>query len=113
VFIEDGKYLIGNYEVEYADGTKAYLPVKYGTNIGAKKMNEYPLDRELFQLAGMVLPIGENGDFFYECKYKNPNPSSKIVGIKYIPIKPEFTVECATRTRAATPHDLLSFKERK
>ena len=93
VFIEDGKYLLGNYEVEYADGTKALLPVKYGTNIGACTMPSYPLSRELFQLAGSVLPIGENGDFFYECKYKNPNPKSKIMGIKYVPIKQEFTVE--------------------
>ena len=93
VFIEDKKYLIGNYEVEYADGTKAHLPVRYGSNIGAKKIPKYPVDNEIFQLAGAVLPVGANGDLFYECKFINPNPKSAIVGIKYVPIKEDFRVE--------------------
>jgi len=93
VFIENKKYLIGNYEIEYADGTKALLPVKYGTNIGAAKMPKYPADNELMQLAGAALPMGENGDLFYECKYVDPNPDSDILSIKYVPILQEFTVE--------------------
>jgi hypothetical protein len=93
VFIEDGKYLIGNYEIEYADGMKAFLPVKYGTNIGAKCIRNYPIDKEMLQLAGAVLPTGENGDLFYECKFVDPNPDADIVGIRYVPIKEEFTVE--------------------
>lgn len=93
VFIEDRKYLLGNYEITYDDGTKALLPVKYGTNIGAKSIPDYPVSKELFQLAGAVLPVGDNGDLFYECKYVDPNPNAEILSIKYLPIKNEFTVE--------------------
>lgn len=93
VFIDDKKYLIGNYEIEYSDGTKALLPVKYGTNIGAKSFTQHPINKELLQLAGRVLPVGENGDLFYECKYIDPNPNADIINIKYIPVIPEFTVE--------------------
>lgn len=93
VFIEDEKYLIGRYEVTYTDGAKAYLPVKYGTNIGCRSMAGYPLSKELMQLASEVLPIGENGDMFYECSYENPYPEKTVESIEYIPIKPEFDVE--------------------
>ncbi len=93
VFIKDEKYLIGKYEVSYSDGTKFYLPVKYGTNIGSKYMRNYPLDRELMQLTGAVLPCGKNGDFFYECKYVNPSPCCDIVSIKYISVNNEYNVE--------------------
>ncbi|MBQ9994900.1 MAG: family 20 glycosylhydrolase [Clostridia bacterium] len=93
VFIDDRKYRIGNYEVRYADGTTVLLPVKYGTNIGAKTIHGYPLDNELFQLAGTALPLGENGDLRYECRYENPYPDVEIESIRYIPLLEEFTVE--------------------
>lgn len=93
VFIDDKKYLLGNYEVEYSDGTKALLPVKYGTNIGAKTMPGYPVSKELLQLAGAVLPCGKNGDLFYECRFTDPNPDAEIVNIRYLPIRTDFTVE--------------------
>lgn len=93
VFIQDEKYHIGNYEVEYADGEKVLFPVKYGTNIGGKTIQNYPMNKELLQLAGAVLPVGENGNLFYECKFLDPKPDADIVSIKYIPIKEEFTVE--------------------
>ena len=93
VFIDDEKYLLGHYEVEYADGTVAKYPVKYGTNIGGKYIEGYPGNKELLQLAGEALPIGKNGDLFYECRYEDKNPDSDIVGIRYVPIKEEFTVE--------------------
>ena len=93
VFIDDEKYLLGNYEVDYADGTTVKYPVKYGTNIGGKYIANYPNNKELLQLAGAVLPTGENGELFYECAYEDENPDSEIVGIRYVPIKKEFTVE--------------------
>ncbi len=93
VFIDDKKYRIGSYEVTYADGEKVLLPVKYGTNIGAKAMPSYPIDSELFQLAGAVLPMGKNGDLWYECRFENPRPDVEIESIRYIPILEEFTVE--------------------
>ena len=93
IFIEDEKYVIGNYEVEYEDGTKVYLPVKYGTNIGAKQMPKDTVTQEYFQLSGSTLPSGKNGDLTYECKYTDPNPKSKISSVKYVPIMKEYTVE--------------------
>ena len=93
VFIDDKKYRIGSYELRYADGTTAILPVKYGTNIGAKAIPDYPLDPELIQLAGTALPIGDNGDFFYECRYVNPHPGVVIEDIRYLPVREDFTVE--------------------
>ena len=93
VFIDDKKYRIGSYEVRYADGTVLLLPVKYGTNIGAKAIPTYPLDPELIQLAGTTLPLGENGDLTYECRYENPRPDVGIESIRYLPLREEFTVE--------------------
>ncbi len=93
VFINDSEYLIGNYEVSFADGTTALLPVKYGANIGAKQIANYPIDCEILQLAGAVLPHGENGDLMYECRYDNPNPGVPIESIRYIPILDDFTVD--------------------
>jgi len=93
VFIDDKKYRIGSYEVRYTDGTTSLLPVKYGTNIGAKNMPSYPLDTEMIQLAGSVLPIGKNGDLWYECRFDNPHPDLTIENIRYLPILEGFTVE--------------------
>lgn len=93
VFIEDQKYRIGSYEITYDDGTTHLLPVKYGTNIGARTIPGYPASKELFQLAGAVLPSGKDGDLWYECRYPNPYPDKKISEIRYLPEQEAFTVE--------------------
>lgn len=99
VFIDDSIYHIGDYEVVYADGTKVLLPVKYGSNIGAISIPGYPITAEILQLAGAVLPIGENGDLRYECRFVNPHPGVQIENIRYLPIREEFTVDFELVTR--------------
>ena len=49
----DSVYMLGSYEVTYTDGTRAYLPVKLGTNIASVNATE----RELKEASYSTLPI--------------------------------------------------------
>lgn len=81
VFTEDNN-LLGNYEVCYTDGTKAYLPVKYGTNVGYRFSNT---KAGLKELSYATLPMRYPDGYVYEHWYENPYPEKCIASIAYIP----------------------------
>jgi len=81
VFAEDNN-LLGNYEIRYCDGSKAYLPVKYGTNIGYRFSNT---PAGLKELSYSVLPMRYPDGYLYEHWYENPCPEKTIEEIAYIP----------------------------
>ncbi|MBE6557080.1 MAG: hypothetical protein E7664_04985 [Ruminococcaceae bacterium] len=86
-FIEDEVYLLGHYTVSYEDGTKALLPVKYGTNITCATLGEMPYDNQSYkEVSGSTLPLCENGKLFYRCGYENPHPGKRITGMAYEPL---------------------------
>ena len=98
IFIEDEVYCLGNYEITYADGTKASLPVKYGTNIGtagyvasevgaefAAAEGEAVSERNIRELSYSTLPERENGHYVFNHTYENPHPEKEIKEIKYCP----------------------------
>ncbi len=95
VFIEDEKYLLGKYEIRYADGKVSYLPVKYGTNISSKSFENYMNSGNLREVACTTLPEKYGEGFVYRAVYENPNPDGKIVSISYLPDenKANLTVE--------------------
>ncbi len=87
VFIVDEKYLLGNYEICYSDGTVKVLPVKYGTHIGSTDYID-PLHQGGFkQLTYGTLPIKSGDGYAYETVYENPAPEKTIVSIKYVPVR--------------------------
>ena len=108
MFIEDEKYCLGNYEIKYDDGSVAYLPVKYGTNIGtagyvASEMGisfsaaegESVSERNIRELSYSTLPTKENNRYVFKHTYENPYPDKRIIEIKYVPLKgkEEYKVE--------------------
>ena len=99
VFIVDEKYCLGNYELTYEDGTKAYLSVKYGTNIGtagyvardvgaefAAAEGEHVGERNIRELSYSTLPVKKNGHYVFRHAYENPHPEKRIEAIKYLPL---------------------------
>lgn len=85
MFIEDEKYLLGQYELTYTDGTSALLPVKYGTHIGAYSQKEPVSDRAFKQVAYTTMPKGYREGFAYECVYEDPHPEGQISSITFKP----------------------------
>lgn len=86
VFIVDEKYMLGSYEINYADGTSATLPVKYGTHIGSYKVEDYVQSSGFTQTSYSTNPRRYKDGFSYECAYENPNPEGKIVSITFKPL---------------------------
>jgi hexosaminidase len=93
--IDDSKYLIGNYVVTYADGTKANLPVKYGKNITymylVNKKDSSDIDpdacagKAYCEVSGSAMPIHTNGKLYCKCMYENPCPEKKISSLEFLP----------------------------
>ena len=81
-FIEDKEYLLGHYEVTYADSEVARLPVKFGTNISSHYSNT---EAGLREVAYSALPRPYHDGYLYEHWYENPRPDKEITEIKYIP----------------------------
>ncbi|MBP3435620.1 MAG: family 20 glycosylhydrolase [Clostridia bacterium] len=87
VFITDEKYVLGNYELTYADGMTALLPVKYGTNISTDTFENYTTDNAFREVTYSTLPRMANGRFVYECTYENPKPGVPVVAFRYVPVE--------------------------
>ena len=79
----NNQYMIGHYKLTYEDEEIAYLPIKYGTNIGPK--DKSAAITSVREAAYSTLPTLSNDGYMYEHTYENPRPNSKIVKIEYIP----------------------------
>ncbi len=95
IFIEDEKYMLGEYVISYTDGKKAILPVKFGTHIGSFHFEDYLHEEGFRELSYGTLPLRYRDGWAYECAYENPYPEKKISGIIYRPLsgKEEIEVE--------------------
>ena len=85
VFITDEKYILGHYEVTYADGTTATLPVKYGTNITADRFEDYTTANSFREVMYSSLPRMLGDRFVYECTYQSPRPGVPVTAFRYVP----------------------------
>ena len=86
LFIEDEKYVIGNYVVNYTDGTIALLPIKYGCNISnceQKLCSELPAIEPI----GAAKYVEIDNETYYMAAYKNPYPDKEIKDITLNVIK--------------------------
>jgi hexosaminidase len=82
-FIEDEKYMLGEYILSYTDGTKTRLPVKFGTHIGSAHFEDYLHEEGFRELSYGTLPLRHRDGWVYECPYENPFPEKKVLGIRY------------------------------
>lgn len=87
VFITDTKYILGHYEVDYADGTTKTLPVKYGTNITADRFDDYTTENGFREVMYSALPRVLKDRFVYECTYESPHPDVPVTAFRYVPAK--------------------------
>ena len=83
--VEDSVYLLGNYELTYADGTTALLPVRYGTHLTTCNIDDPVSNQSYSEMIGGTRPKKYGNVYYYECAYENPDPEKQIVGIRYIP----------------------------
>ena len=86
IFITDEKYLIGNYELTYHDGTVATLPVRYGSHVGAKYPEKTVGNGEFTQLLGGALPVPHGNGYAWRTLYEDPHPESALVSVRYVPV---------------------------
>ena len=85
IFITDEKYLLGNYELHYTDGTVATLPVRYGSHIGCSDFKKTLGNSEFMQLVYGVLPILHKGEYAYRTVYEDPHPDKTLAAVHYVP----------------------------
>jgi hexosaminidase len=88
VFAEADIYTIGKYVIEYADGTKAAIPIVYGENISGRdvswdrKKNQfdsvYTIDEHLIEVSLTTLPVQVGEDTYYRYIISNPYPEKFI-----------------------------------
>lgn len=93
IFIEDEKYLLGNYQLKYSDGTLASLPVRYGTHIGFSSYKDPYLQNDFRQLSYGTLPIKTGDRYVFEAVYENPYPDKSLISISYVSRKENFDVQ--------------------
>ena len=93
IFIEDEKYILGHYKLTYTDGSEAFFPVKYGTNITDWEVGGGS-DAEIadrcgssafHEISGSTLPSLVDGKYWYECGYENPHPEKTVKSFEYVP----------------------------
>jgi len=85
VFVADEAYLMGHYELTYADGTTALLPVKYGTNIASDSLVGQPLSPERREVTYSTMAVKCRDRLAYQCEYENPYPDKTVLSIAYRP----------------------------
>ena len=95
VFIEDETFMLGNYVITYKDGNTATLPVKFGTNIGPFRYDDYLREAAFREAFYSTMPKRYKDGFAFEAVYENPYPDGEIIGIRYEPLpqKREIGVE--------------------
>jgi hypothetical protein len=86
LFIEDEKYLIGNYRLIYSDGTTAYLPVRFGTHIGCSNYKDPHMQNGFKQLSYSTLPVKKGSKYVFEAVYENPHPDKSLISVSYVPL---------------------------
>lgn len=112
IFFVDKMWHMGDYRIDYTDGTLALLPVRYGCEISHNKLwfngknpalnnsvgNAIPIKVTsephhpiFFNTPFMYNPPKENTDVtvdydvYYSCVYENPYPEKEIKGVTYVP----------------------------
>lgn len=91
VFIDREADHIGDYLVDYADGTSVHIPIVYGENVGPRDVSwdvlpgdppyEYRVDLRLAEVSYRTLPVRDGGHTYYRFIWRNPFPCKRIRSI--------------------------------
>lgn len=91
VFVDPEVDHLGDYIVDYADGTSVRIPIVYGENIGPRDASwdvvpgdppyKYRVDERLAETSYRTLPIKDGGYTYYRFIWRNPYPSKQIQSI--------------------------------
>ena len=108
VFIVDEEYMLGHHVIRYADGRVERLPVKFGTNVGARIYDDYLNESSFREVCYSTMPKRYKSGFAYETVYENPYPDGEIVGISYEPLenKRDVKVELISFSRDDSAEEL-------
>jgi hexosaminidase len=91
VFTESDVYNLGEYIIQYDDGTKAAIPIVYGENISSRDVSwerrkctfepRYEIDMHLIEVSMTTLPVRVGQYTYYRYRCANPYPVKRISGI--------------------------------
>lgn len=91
VFIDREADHLGDYLVDYADGTSTRIPILYGENVGPRDASwdvvpgdppfKYRADSRLAEVSYRTLPVRDGGHTYYRFIWRNPYPSKRIRSI--------------------------------
>jgi hypothetical protein len=86
IFVTDEKYLLGRYELSYTDGTVATLPVRFGTHVGPRTLQNALRQPVFTQLSYGTLPHTYAGGFAYRVMYEDPHPDKTLSSVRFLPL---------------------------
>lgn len=91
VFVDPEVDHLGDYLVDYTDGTSVRIPIVYGENIGPRDASwdvvpgdppfKYRVDARLAEVSYRTLPFRDGGHTYYRFIWRNPVPSRQIRSI--------------------------------
>jgi hypothetical protein len=91
IYIDNDKYTLGNYVLEYDDGTKAEIPIIYGWNFSSgnldwdrkesERLDAFNYENRLFEVASTSRPVRINGTTWYRFITANPHPGKIVKGV--------------------------------
>ena len=102
-FIDMDIYKIGEYVLQYRDGSEAAIDIIYGGNISNRDVcwsrefssttDNYEYDRLLIEASSSTLPVKINDYTFYRFIAVNPVPEKEITGISVKTCKEGYSIQ--------------------
>ncbi|RAP75988.1 family 20 glycosylhydrolase [Paenibacillus montanisoli] len=102
IYLDNREYRIGEYILEYEDGSKASVPITYGFNISNKDRfwtrklakrtihtaAQYDVDAILLEAAYTSLPERAGDETYYRWLIENPHPDRTVKAVKLLVDQP-------------------------
>ncbi|WP_308639620.1 family 20 glycosylhydrolase [Paenibacillus silvisoli] len=103
IYLDNSEFRIGEYILEYEDGSKAGVPITYGFNISNKDRfwtrkpakggsihtaAQYGVDAILLEAAYTSLPVQIGEETYYRWLIENPHPDRTITSVRLLVDQP-------------------------
>ncbi len=96
-FVKEEDYHMGDYVVEYADGSSMTEPVIYGKNISNCKLDIDKHKSALCNVSGATVAEAFGEDMYYHWMFENKYPDKEIKEIKFV-TSGKFDADVTTKT---------------
>ncbi len=83
-FVVEEEFRLGDYVIEYTDGSKVNEPVIYGKNISNNKLDITKHTSLYLNVSGATVPEKIDGDMYYHYRFENPHADKEIKSITYV-----------------------------